>query len=273
MKYLGYGIVILFAVLLLIPLIWMISGSFQTTIGLMKIPPSLITLEMNLKNYVNLFRYPVLRWTMNSVIVSVCSVMMSLTINVMAGYAFAKKKFKGKEIIFTMFLFTMIIPGQITLIPSFMLIRWLGLYNTLGAMFLPSGVSAFMLFFFRQYLTTIPDAFLDIATIDGCGEIKKFTKIIIPLSAPAIVTMGLIGFIGTWGNFLWQLIIVSRDKLYTLPVGTTVMLMHEAIRNPHKPDYGLSFAGATYAFLPILLVFILGQKYYMKGLFTGALKG
>ena len=273
MKYLGFIIVILIAIILLIPLLWMISGAFQDSVGLMKIPPSLITADMNLDNFKTLFRYPVWRWLRNSLVVSLCSVGMTIPINVMAGYAFAKKRFKGKEILFNMFLFTMVIPGQITLIPSFLLIRWLGLYNTLLAMWLPSGISAFMLFFFRQYLSTIPNEYLDIATIDGCGEIGKFTKIIIPLSAPAIVTMALIQFIGTWGNFLWQLIVVSRDKLYTLPVGTAVMLLHKAIMEPLKPDYGLSFAAATFAFLPILLVFVLGQKYYIKGLFTNSIKG
>jgi len=273
MKYIGFAIVILIAAILLIPLIWMISGSFQDTIGLIKIPPSIITRDMNLDNFKTLFQYPVWRWLRNSIIVSLCSVSLTIPINVMAGYAFAKKRFKGKEVLFNMFLFTMVIPGQITLIPSFLLIRWLGLYNTLFAMWLPSGISAFMLFFFRQYLTTIPNEYLDIATIDGCGEIRKFTKIIIPLSAPAIVTMVLIQFIGTWGNFLWQFIVVSRDKLYTLPVGTAVMLLHKAIMEPLKPDYGLSFAAATFAFLPILIVFMFGQKYYLKGLFAGGLKG
>ena len=273
MKYIGFTIVILVAVILLIPLIWMISGAFQPGTGLMKIPPSIITNDMTLQNFRNLFQYPVWQWFINSVIVSLCSVSMTIPINVMAGYAFAKKRFKGKEILFNMFLFTMVIPGQITLIPSFLLIRWLGLYNTLLAMWLPSGISAFMLYFFRQYLRTIPNEYLDIATIDGCGEIGKFTKIIIPLSAPAIVTMALIQFIGVWGNFLWQLIVVSRDKLYTLPVGTADMLLHKAIMTPMKPDFGLSFAAAAFAFLPILLVFIAGNRFYMKGLFTGGLKG
>lgn len=272
MKYIGFTIVILVAIILLIPLAWMISGSFQNSIGLMKIPPSLITSDMNLNNFKNLFQYPVWQWLINSVIVSLCSVALTIPINVMAGYAFAKKRFKGKEILFNLFLFTMIIPGQITLIPSFLLIRWLGLYNTLLAMWLPSGISAFMLFFFRQYLSNIPNEYMDIATIDGCGEIGKFTKIIIPLSTPAIVTMILIQFIGTWGNFLWQLIVVSREKLYTLPVGTAVMLLHKAIIEPLKPDYGLSFASAVFAFLPILIVFVLGNKYYVRGLFAGELK-
>jgi len=171
MKYLGFTIVILIAVILLIPLIWMISGAFQPGTGLMKVPPSIITDDMSLQNFRNLFQYPVWRWFRNSAIVSLCSVAMTIPINVMAGYAFAKKRFRGKEILFNLFLFTMVIPGQITLIPSFLLIRWLGLYNTLLAMWLPSGISAFMLYFFRQYLKTIPNDYLDIATIDGCGEI------------------------------------------------------------------------------------------------------
>ena len=273
MKYIGFTIVILFAIILLIPLVWMISGSFQPGVGLMKIPPAIISTDMTLKNYRNLFEYPVLLWLRNSLVVSVLSVCITIPINIMAGYAFAKKKFYGKEILFNLFLFTMVIPSQITLIPSFFLIRTFGLYNTLTAMWLPSGVSAFMLYFFRQYLIAIPNDFLDIATIEGCGELGKFVKIIIPLSAPAIVTMTLINFIGAWGNFLWQLIVVSRDKLYTLPVGTAVMLLHKALNAPARPDYGLSFAAASFAFAPIFLLFIFTQRWYLKGLFTGAIKG
>jgi len=270
LKYLGFIIVILIAVILLIPLIWMIFGSFQTSVGLQRIPPTLITNDMNFDNYKELFKYPAWLWLRNSIVVSLCSVMLTIPINVMAGYAFAKKRFKGKEILFTMFLFTMVIPGQITLIPSFQLMRFFGLYNSLLAMWLPSGVSVFMLFFFRQFLSSIPNDYLDIATIDGCGEIRKFTNIIIPLSVPAIVTMALIGFIGQWGNFLWQFIIVSREKLYTLPVGTVQFLMQlTAFDDVAKPHYGESFAAATFAFLPILCVFLFFQKYYVKGLFGG----
>ena len=111
MKYIGFTIVIMVAIILLIPLIWMISGSFQNSVGLMKIPPSLITADMNLNNFRSLFQYPVWRWLRNSIIVSICSVTLTIPINVMAGYAFAKKRFKGKEILFNLFLFTMIIPG------------------------------------------------------------------------------------------------------------------------------------------------------------------
>jgi len=271
LKYFGFTIVILIAAILLIPLVWMISGSFQETVGLQRIPPTLISKDMNFNNYRELFKYPAWLWLRNSITVSICSVLLTIPINVMAGYAFAKKRFKGKEILFNLFLFTMIIPGQITLIPSFQLIRFFGLYNSLMAMWLPSGISVFMLFFFRQFLSTIPDDYLDIATIDGCGEIRKFTNIIIPLAAPAIVTMALIGFVGQWGNFLWQFIIVSREKLYTLPVGTVQFLVHKTAMDS-LPHYGESFAAATFAFLPILIVFLCFQKYYVKGLF-GGLKG
>ena len=274
MKYLGYTIVILIAVILLMPLVWMIFGSFQETVGLERIPPVLISKDMNLENYRLLFTYPAWLWLRNSVIVSLCSVLLTIPINVMAGYAFAKKKFRGKEVLFTMFLFTMVIPGQITLIPSFQLMRFFGLYNSLLAMWLPSGVSVFMLFFFRQFLSSIPNDYLDIATIDGCGEIRKFTNIILPLAVPAIVTMALIGFVGQWGNFLWQFIIVSREKLYTLPVGTVQFLVHlSAFDDAAVPHYGESFAAATFAFLPILLVFACGNKAYCKGLFAGGVKG
>lgn len=273
MKYVGFIIVILGAIILLIPLCLLISGSFQTNDDLSVMPPSVFNKTFTLENYARMFKYPVWRWLRNSILISTCSVCLSVPINVMAGYAFAKKKFRGKEILFGIFLFTMVIPGQITLIPSFLLMRYMGIYNTLLAMWLPSGVSAFILFFFRQYLTKIPDELLDMATIDGAGEVTKFIKIIVPLAAPAIVTMAILHFVGAWGGFLWQMLVVSRTELYTLPVGTTLMIYAEARNTLIDKDYAITFAAAVFAFIPVLLIFIFGQRYYMHGLFAGSTKG
>lgn len=273
MKYIGFLAVVLFAVLLCVPLFWMISGSFQLSEDLGRMPPRMITGAMTLENYLTLFRYPVFRWTFNSIIVAISSVALSLMINITAGYAFAKKKFRGKEAIFYIFIMSMVIPGQITLIPSFMIIRELGLYNTLWAIILPSGVSAFMVFFFRQHLEGIPNEYFDMATIDGCNEINAFIRIMIPLSMPAIMTMMLLTFTGVWIAFLWPMIVITKEELLTLPVGVAILIIREAIWKTGMPDPALGFAGATYAFVPVLLVFIFGQKYYVRGLFSGGIKG
>ena len=265
-------IVIFFAILLFLPLGWMFIGSFQPSAKLNNSILFFRFKDITLENYYMMLTFPIIRWFFNSVIVALSTTVIAVIVNITAGYAFAKKRFKGKEILFSLFLFTMVIPSQITLIPSFLLIRWFGLYNTLLGMILPGGVSAFMIYFFRQYLEGIPDEFLDMATIDGCGEMQRFLKIIIPLSSPAIITMILIQFIGVWSAFLWQMIIVNRVELYTLPVGITVMLLSEAMNKFDLPNYGLTFAAAIFAFLPILALFLAGQKYYMKGLFSGGLK-
>jgi len=255
------------------PLVWMVAGSFQPNTYLFRVPPSIITKNMGLFNYLKLTFYPIFRWTLNSFIVSIGSTLLALMINLLAGYSFGKKNFRGKEVLFTVLLFTLIIPGQITLIPSFLIIKNLGIYNTLWAVILPSGTSAFTIYLFRQYIEKIPDEFFDMARIDGAGEFQKFFKILIPLSAPIIATVLIIGFIGQWNNFLWQMVVLSKDKLITVPLGVANILIEENRKQTNGlPGYGTMLAAATYSFIPMLIVFIAGQKYYMKNIFGGGVK-
>lgn len=273
MKYLGYVFVILFAVVLLMPLVWMIAGSFQPNSYLMRVPPSFVTNNMGFQNYKNLFYYPISRWTINSLVVSAGSTILLLVINLFAGYAFAKKSFHGKKVIFSVLLLSLIIPSQITLIPSFLIIKNLGLYNSLWAVILPSGTSAMIIFLFRQYIEKIPDEFFSMATIDGCGELQKIRLILIPLAVPMIATVFIMGFIGEWNNFLWQMIVLSKDSLITVPIGVSKILAEEYRKlNNGLPGYGTMMAGAVYSFLPMLAVFVAGQKWYLKNLFGGGLK-
>jgi len=274
MKYIKYSFVIILAGILIMPIIWMIAGSFQTADALIKIPPKIISKEMGIFNYIKMLKYPIFKWTLNSTIVSVSSAILSCMINLMAGYAFAKMKFRGKEIIFTAFLVTMIIPSQITLIPSFLIIKNLGLYNSYLAVILPSGMSAFSVFLFRQYIEKIPDEFFAMAKIDGANESQKFFRILIPLAAPVIATILIMDFIGNWGNFLWQMIVLSDENLRTLPMGVARILQQEMInRTDGLPGYGVMMAAATYSFIPMLIVFIGGQRYYLRSLFGGGIKG
>ena len=272
-KYIGYFLVLAFAVLLLMPLIWMIAGSFQPSVYLLRTPPSIITKGMGFFNYAKLTIYPIFTWTLNSFIVSIGSTMLALVINLFAGYAFGKKNFKGKEVFFTILLFTMIIPSQITLIPSFLIIRNLGLYNSLWAVIIPSGTSAFTIYLFRQFIEKIPNDFFGMATIDGCTELQKIKHILIPLSVPIIATVFIMGFIGQWNNFLWQMVVLSDDKLITIPLGVAKILSEETRFGANAlKGYGTMFAGATFSFIPMLLVFVSAQKYYMKDLFGGGNK-
>ena len=264
----GFILVLIFVILLIIPLIYMVGGSFHPNIELLNIPPPIISRSMTLENYVNVFQYPILRWTLNSIIVAFCGSVLGCGINLLAGYAFAKKKFFGKEVIFNLFLITLIIPMQITLIPSFLIIKGLGLYNSLGAVILPCGLSAFAVFMFRRFIETIPDEYFMMATIDGCNEFQKITRILIPLVAPAIATILLLSFVGIWNNYLWQMIVLGDVELKTLPLGIVEIIHHENMADPSgAPGYGTMTATGVFGLLPVLLVFIFGQKYYLKGLF------
>jgi len=269
---LKYVFVIIFAGILIMPIIWMVAGSFQTRDALLRMPPRIITEGMGIFNYVEMLKYPIFKWTLNSIIVSVCASVGSCVLNLMAGYAFAKMKFKGKEIIFTIFLVTMLTPGQITLIPSFLIIKNLGLYNSLLAVILP-GMSAFSVFLCRQYIEKIPDEFFAMAKIDGANEAQKFFRILIPLAAPVIATILVMNFIGNWKNFLWPMIVLSDEKLHTLPMGVARVLHQQvAFREDGIPGYGVMMATAAYSFIPMLIVFITAQRFYLKGLF-GNIKG
>ena len=270
----GFVLVIIFALILIMPLVWMIAGSFQHSDDLTRVPPRIISNDMGVFNYVKLMKYPLFKWALNSLIVSVCGAVLGCIINLLAGYAFAKKKFYGKEFIFTMFLITLIIPSQITLIPSFLIIKGLGIYNTLLAVILPCGMSGFAVFMLRRFIEKIPDEFFSMATIDGCNEFQKFIHILVPLSASAIVTILIMNFIGIWNNFLWQMIVLGREEIMTLPLGVSWVMHNEMmLRNNGLPSYGTMLAAATFSFIPVLLVFVFGQKYYMKNMFYNGEKG
>ncbi len=271
MKYFNLVVVILIALLLIFPLWWMITGSFRLAIGAVKI--EIIPTQPTIRNYVRLFRHPVVIWTFNSFIVAIICSIVSTLINTMAGYAFAKKSIPLKEPLFIMFLVSMMIPGQLGFIPLFLLIKKVGLFNTRAAMIIPGLASAFYIFFLRQYLKDFPNDLLWTAEIDGCGEIRKFLNVIIPLSKPALGICFTMTFLGNWGNFFWQLIVATKDTVKTLPVGIAQMVLSEQnYMEFGLPDFGIQMAGATYSFISMLIVFIFFQKQFVQNIFAGSIK-
>jgi multiple sugar transport system permease protein len=251
----------------------MLSGSFKPATRAIMMPPEIIPRHLTFENYIYLFEEPVVIWIFNSFVVAILGVIGAMLINTMAGYAFAKKKIPAKEIIFWCFVASMMIPGQINFIPLFLLIKKIGLYNTRAAMIIPGLSSAFFIFFLRQYLKDFPNDLLWTAEIDGCSELGKFFRVVIPLSKPGIAVMATMAFIGHWMNFFWQLVIVNKDSMKTLPVGVATLVLSEKLYMKYGvPNYGLSTAGATMSFLPLFIVFILFQKYFQQGIFEGALK-
>ncbi|MBP7460352.1 MAG: carbohydrate ABC transporter permease, partial [Candidatus Delongbacteria bacterium] len=172
----------------------------------------------------------------------------------------------GKKLIFQWLLLTMIIPGQVTMLPVFLLLNKLGLLNSYFGIIIPGMAGIFGIFMIRQYLSGIPDSLIEAARIDGAGDFYIFFRIILPLARPVMITLGMFTFMGTWNDFLWPLIVMTREEKYTLPVALANLM------GEHAQDTELVMAGAVIAVLPVIILFLALQKYYMKGLLMGGVK-
>lgn len=268
--YFSLIVLIFLAISLLFPLYWMFKGSFEMMGFAMKIPPFFLPHNPTIQNYVNIFiQYPVIRWILNSSIVAIFTVGMSVVFSCMAGYAFGKKDFPGKNILFWLLLSTMMIPFHITLIPLFATMKSLGLYDTLPAVFLPSACNAGGMFLARQYMSTLPSDILDAARMDGAGEFKIFTLIVIPISKPLVAALSIFAFVGSWENFLWPLIISGSNSSRTLTVGVATI----SCAGGAMIDLGIAMSGASLVALPLIIFFFMFQKYFTKGITLGGIKG
>ena len=263
-----YGLVIGGAVLAALPFVWMVSTSFKPEAEVFRFPPRFIPETITISNYVRLFsRLNFTRYFFNTALVAVSITLASLFINSLAGYAFAKIKFRGRDVMFVSVLATMMVPGSVTVIPAFLLIKSLGMVNTYAGLILPGLASAFGIFLMRQFIMTIPDELIEAAQIDGASEFWIFANVILPLAAPALATLALFTFLGSWNNFFWPLIIATDESMYTLPVAIAVL------SGQHGGEFALQMAGATVVITPILVLFILLQRYYISGIALTGLKG
>ncbi|MDI3548651.1 MAG: multiple sugar transport system permease protein [Halanaerobiales bacterium] len=284
-----YLILIGWAIIALMPLYWMFTTALQLPDEVFSMPPRFIPtvvkkffplllegkreeaiflLTESLRSIRVLFTDIGLpRWFLNSVIVSVTATLGILVFDSMAGYVFAKKQFPGRDFLFWLMISTMMIPGQVTLVPMFILIGKLGLKNSLGAVIFPPLAMVFGVFLMRQFMKTIPSELIEAAKIDGASEFSIYWRVILPLSKPALATLGILTFMAVWNSFLWPLIVLNKDYLYTLPVGL------KTLQDKNLVDYGLLMSGASIAAIPMIIVFLFFQKYFVKGLTLGSLKG
>lgn len=267
-KFLVYFIVIVISILTLLPFIWMVAASFMPTGEASTFPPRLIPSKFDFSHYANLFaRLNLLTYFKNSLIISVGVTAFSLILNSMGGYAFAKFKFASKKTLFQFLLSSMIIPGQVTMLPVFLLLKNLGLVNTYWAIIVPGMASIYGIFLIRQFVYSIPDSLIEAARMDGASEMEIYWRVILPLCKPILVTLGLFTFMGTWNDFLWPLIVMTDSLMYTLPV-SLANLMGE-----HAQDTELMMAGSVVTIIPVLVVFLVLQKYYIQGIMIGSVKG
>ncbi|MGH8063166.1 MAG: carbohydrate ABC transporter permease [Pseudoxanthomonas sp.] len=262
------GLLLVLAVVSLAPLLWMLSVSFMQTGEAAHFPPPLLPLHMTLDNYRELFvRAGMGRFLFNSFLISSCVMLLSVLFNTLAGYAFAKLRFKGRDRTFRTLLAALVIPAQVAMMPLFLLLKQIGLVNTYMGAIVPGMAAIFGIFLVRQYARSIPDELLEAARIDGAGEWRIFFQIVLPALKPILVTLAIFSFLGAWNDFMWPLIVLSDESLQTLPVALA------SLSREHVTDYELMMAGSVVTVVPVLLLFLVLQRYYLQGLLLGSVKG
>ena len=223
--------------------------------------------QLTFGNFTDLFRrFPLGQWFTNSVLVALITTLLSVTVNLLAGYALAKIRFAGRSVLFLLVLSTLMIPTQAIMIPQFRVVSSLGLYGTFWAVILPSAATALGIFLARQFMLSVPDELLEAARVDGAGNLKIFLRIVLPLSKPLIAVMVLIAFMGQWNDFLWPLITLKDPDLYTLPVAMRFL------QGQFVNDYGALMAMALMASLPLVVMFVLLQRWFVQGLARTGIK-
>jgi len=256
------------ALIVLFPLLWMVSVSFMATGEAATFPPPLIPKTWTLEHYRDLFLNQGMgRYMFNSLVLAVMATVLALAFTVPAGYAFAKLRFAGRERLFQVLVGALVVPAQIGTLPLFLMLKSMGLVNTYAGALVPWLASIFGLFLVRQYALSIPDEMLEAARIDGASEGQIFRRVVLPTLQPIIVTLGLFVFLGSWNDFLWPLIVLTDQSNYTLPVALA------ALSREHVQDIELMMAGSVVTVAPVLILFLALQRYYIRGMLAGSVKG
>ncbi len=256
------------ALLVLFPLAWMVSVSFMSTGEAAVFPPPLLPKTWTLDHYRDLFLTQGMgRYLWNSFALASMATGLALAFTVPAGYAFAKLAFKGRDKVFQLLVAALVVPAQIGTLPLFLMLKQMGLVNTYAGALVPWLASIFGLFLVRQYALSIPDEMLEAARIDGASEGQIFRRVVLPTLQPIIVTLALFVFLGSWNDFLWPLIILTDQSNYTLPVALA------ALSREHVQDIEMMMAGAVITVAPVLILFLALQRYYIRGMLAGSVKG
>ena len=267
-RLLSYTILMLFAVLTLLPLYWIGVSAFQPPSVVISFPPSLYPSPPTWINFARLFNSSlILRWLLNSMIVTAAITLSHVFLGTLAGYTLAKKRFPGRQVIFWTVISLMLVPRQLTIIPLYAMIIRLDWVNTYKALIVPALIGPFSIFLMKQFLQTLPSELMDAARIDGCSEWGVFRRVVLPLAKPGMGVLGIFTFMGTWNEFLWPLIVTNSTSMMTLQIGLN------SLQNSFYTDYGLLMAGAAVSAVPMIIVFIMFQPYFVRSVTIGAIKG
>lgn len=268
-KMAAYLFLIVVCIASVYPFYWMFVGSTLTDSDIFQFPPKLLPSGEFMNNLTGLAASaPIWKGLGNSLLITIVFTIATLYLCAIAGYAFAKFEFKGKNVMFVVVLLTMMLPAQVTLIPLFKMVIGLGWQNQPQAVILPALANAFGVFFMRQNMMSIPTEMIEAARIDGSGEISIFHKIILPTTLPPLAALGILSFIQQWGNYLWPLIILQERESTTLPV-----LLSMLVAPGQVVHYGQVLAGTVISIVPVIILFLLLQKYFIAGIYGGSVKG
>lgn len=261
--------IVLFAVSLtfIFPFYWIITGSLKSTAELNAVVPVWFPSQVTLEHYQRLFVEPAIRWLMNSVFMSLTSMVLVCVVASMAGYVLAKKRFPGRTVLFSLLVGAMALPKQVILIPLVRMMNTLGLYDTLWSVILPSVGWPFGIFLMKQFSEGIPGEMMEAARIDGAGELRTFTSIVVPMIKPAFGALAIFTFINVWNDYTMQLVMLTSRANLSISLGIATL------QAEYSTNYGLLMAGATLGSLPIVLIFIFFQNTFTQGIALGAVKG
>lgn len=263
----AHALLLLGALFMLIPLFWTISTSLKAPGSEFALPIRWIPETWHPENYAEVARQvPLARWFLNSFIVAVAATVGQMLTGSMAGYAFARLKFWGRDSLFLMFLATMMIPPQVTIIPLFIIVRTFGWYDSYAGLIIPGLFGAFSVFIMRQFFLTIPDELEDAARVDGANHWQIYWRVMLPLSGPSLATLGTFTFMSFWNSFLYPLIITRSEEMRTLPVGLSVF------RETFTTQWTLLTAGLVMSLIPVIIAFLIGQRYFVRGITMTGLK-
>jgi multiple sugar transport system permease protein len=280
-KLVVYLLLMVGAIIFVAPFAWMVTASLQSVGDMFRWPPSWIPRDPSLGNYIKFLRAQDLGlWIFNSAYITLAITFLQLFFNSLAGYTFAKRNFPGRDILFVILLGTIMIPGQVLLIPLYIILKYIPLFggndifgqgghgwlDSYWGLIAPQAVSTFGIFFLRQYMKSIPDDLLDAAKIDGASEFRLYGQIVLPLSRPALAATAIGTFIYTWNDWFWPLIITSSEQLRVLPLGLALFVTKNRVL------WDLLFAGSVMSILPVLIIFLIFQRQFIRGLALSGLK-
>ena len=263
-------VVSLIAVLFVVPLVWMVLSSLKTAPEVFARPFHWLPARVQWQNYATVWmneEASMLRAFANTLYIALFIIVGQMIISSLAAYSFAKINFKGKQVVFMLFLSSMMVPSQLTIIPRFMLFKTIGLYNNLWTIILPAFFGATSIFMLRQFYMGLPNDLIEAAKIDGAGHLRIFLRIMLPLTKAALMSLIILAFISSWNEYMAPLIFLVKKELYTVSQNIQWYMLDEF------KEHNLTMAAATSAIVPVVILFIVGQKYFVEGIATSGVKG